>query len=156
MSGRATTTYKTKSWSEYDQALRTRGSLTIWFDPEMCWTPPPSGKRGRQPSYSDAAIQTCLTMKVLFGMALRQATGFVESLLCLMGLDWTVPDYSRVGRTHCKTSPSIWMTVYSSRASVIFCGYSPCHLPLDARQRGPGKAWLGVAIIYRARLSDVR
>jgi hypothetical protein len=24
-------------------------------------------------------IQTCLTMKVLFGMALRQTTGFVES-----------------------------------------------------------------------------
>ena len=98
MSGRATTTYKTKSWSEYDQALRSRGSLAIWFDPEMCWTPPPSGKRGRQPSYSDAAIQTCLTLKVLFGMALRQATGFVESLLCLMGLDWTVPDYSPLCR----------------------------------------------------------
>lgn len=29
-------------------------------------------------------------MKVLFGMALRQATGFVESLLRLIGLDWTV------------------------------------------------------------------
>lgn len=39
-----------------------------------------SGKRGRQPDCSDAAIQTCLTMKVLFGMALRLATGFVESL----------------------------------------------------------------------------
>ena len=30
------------------------------------------------------AIQTCLTMKVLFGMALRQTTGFVESLLRLI------------------------------------------------------------------------
>jgi len=47
----------------------------------------PTGKRGRQPDYSDAAIQTCLTMKVLFGMALRQTTGFVESLLRLIGLD---------------------------------------------------------------------
>ena len=43
-----------------------------------------------QPSYSDAAIQTCVTMKVLFGMALRQTTGFVESLLRLIGQDWAV------------------------------------------------------------------
>jgi hypothetical protein len=34
-------------------------------------------------------------MKVLFGMALRQTTGFVESLLGLIGLDWDVPDFSR-------------------------------------------------------------
>jgi hypothetical protein len=33
-------------------------------------------------------------MKVLFGMALRQTTGFVESLLSLIGLDWDVPDLS--------------------------------------------------------------
>ena len=34
-------------------------------------------------------------MKVLFGMALRQTTGVFESLLRLVGLDWTVPDFSR-------------------------------------------------------------
>lgn len=62
--------YKTKNWPTYDKALKQRGSLTIWFDPDMAWVPPPTGKRGRQPQYSDAAIQTCLTMKVLFGMAL--------------------------------------------------------------------------------------
>ena len=64
----------------------------------MTWEATPTGKRGRQPDYSDAAIQTCLTMKVLFGMALRQATGFVESLLRLIGLDWTVPDFSTLFR----------------------------------------------------------
>ncbi len=79
--------YKTKNWPAYNEALKQRGSLTIWFDPDMAWVPPPTGKRGRQPQYSDAAIQTCLTMKVLFGMALRQTTGFVESLLRLVGLD---------------------------------------------------------------------
>ncbi len=64
----------------YNKALKRRGSLTIWFDPAMTWEAAPTGKRGRQPSYSDAAIQTCLTRKVLFGMAPRQTTGFVESL----------------------------------------------------------------------------
>jgi hypothetical protein len=64
----------------------------------MIWDATPSGKRGRQQSYSDTAIQTCLTMKVLFGMALRQTTGFVESLLHLIGLNWVVPDFSTLSR----------------------------------------------------------
>ena len=64
----------------------------------MAWTAKPTGKRGRQPVYSDAAVQTCLTMKVLFGMALRQTTGFVESLLGLIGLNWDVPDFSTLSR----------------------------------------------------------
>lgn len=37
-------------------------------------------------------------MKVLFGMPLRQTTGFVESLLRLVGLDWRVPDFSTLRR----------------------------------------------------------
>ena len=37
-------------------------------------------------------------MKVLFGMALRQATDFVESLLQLTELDWSVPDFSTLSR----------------------------------------------------------
>ena len=37
-------------------------------------------------------------MKVLFGMALRQTTGFVESLLHLIGLNWVVPDFSTLSR----------------------------------------------------------
>ena len=75
-----------------------RLAVLIWFDPSMTWEAAPTGKRGRQPSYSDAAIQTSLTMKVLFGMALRQTTGFVESLLRLIGLDWAVPDFSTLSR----------------------------------------------------------
>jgi hypothetical protein len=65
----------------------------------MCWDAAPTGKRGRQPTYSDAAVQTCLTMEVLFGTALRQTTGFVDSLLKLVSLDWTVPDFSTLSRT---------------------------------------------------------
>ena len=98
MSSWAPTKYKTTNWSAYNDALKRRGSLMIWFDPEMEWRPPPTGRRGRQPSFSDAAIQTCLTMKVLFGMPLRQTTGFVQSLLQLVGLDWAVPDFSTLCR----------------------------------------------------------
>ena len=93
-----TTTYKTLNWPAYNKALKRRGSLTVWFDPDMTWAAAPTGKRSRQPVYSVAAVQICLTMKGLFGMALRQTTGFVESLLCLIGLDWDVPDFSTLSR----------------------------------------------------------
>jgi hypothetical protein len=59
----------------------------------MVWIPPLSGKRGRQQQFCDAAIQTCLTLKVLFGMPLRQTTGFVQSLLRTVGLGWATPDF---------------------------------------------------------------
>ena len=64
----------------------------------MVWVPPPSGKRGRRQRFSDSAIQACLTLKVLCGLPLRQTTGFVQSLLQLMGLDWAVPDFSTLCR----------------------------------------------------------
>lgn len=78
MSSWTPTAYKTTNWSNYNRSLKQRGSLSIWFDAEMKWNAVPSGKRGRQQAYSDAAIQTCLTLKVLFGLPLRQATGFVK------------------------------------------------------------------------------
>lgn len=98
MSRPTPSTYKTRNWPAYKEALKRRGSLTIWFDPEMSWDGAPTGRRGRQHTYSDAAIQTRLAMKVLFGMTLRQTTGFVEGLLRLVGLDWTVPDFSTLSR----------------------------------------------------------
>ena len=98
MSRPTSPTYKTRNWPAYNEALKRRGSLTIWFDPEMTWDAVPTGKRGRQQTCSDTAIQTCRTIKVLFGMALRQTTGFVESLLRLVGPGWSVPDLSTLSR----------------------------------------------------------
>ncbi len=71
-------TYKTRNWPAYNEALKRRLSLTIWFDAEMIWDAAPTGKRGRQQTDSDTAVQTCLMMKVLFGMALRWEKGQVE------------------------------------------------------------------------------
>lgn len=92
------TTCKTTNWQSYNQALRHRGSLTVWFDASIQWEAIPSGHRGRQQSYSDASIQACLTLKILLGLPLRQTTGFVASLLELSGLDWSVPDFSTLSR----------------------------------------------------------
>jgi hypothetical protein len=90
--------YRTTNWKAYNAALKTRGSLLIWLDPAMHWHGQARGKRGRSPTFSDEAIQFCLSIKCLFSLPLRQAMGMTHSLLQLAGLDWPVPDYSTVSR----------------------------------------------------------
>ena len=90
--------YRTTNWSAYNAALRDRGSLLIWLDKEMAWHAPHEGRPGRLPVFSNAAIQFCLSIKVLFKLPLRQTAGMVASLLRLAGLDWPVPDYSTLCR----------------------------------------------------------
>ena len=57
MSRHTPPTYKTRNWPAYNEALKRGGSLTIWFDPEMTWDAAPTGKCGRQQTYSDAEAQ---------------------------------------------------------------------------------------------------
>jgi len=64
----------------------------------MCWHGSASGKWGRRPKYSEAAIQSCLTNKGLFNLPLRQAIGMAQNLLKLASLDWQVPDFITVRR----------------------------------------------------------
>ena len=92
------TRYKTTNWAAYNAALKVRGALTIWLDKDMQWYAPASGKRGRQQTFTDAAIQFCLSIKCLFGLALRQSLGLIQSLLRLAGLNWRVPDFSTISR----------------------------------------------------------
>ena len=122
MSSWTPTTYKTRNWAEYNLSLKRRGSLLIWFDPEMDWEATSSGRRGRQQTYSAAAIQACLTLKVLFGLPLRQTTGFVESLFKLVGLNWSVPDFS----TLCRRQKTLSVAIpYKGSAG-------PLHLLVDS------------------------
>ena len=89
---------RTTTWRAWNAALKQRGSLLIWFDPEMEWIAAPSGRPGRPATFSEAAIQTCLMLKALFGLPLGQTTGLVASLLNLAKLDWPVPDFSTLRR----------------------------------------------------------
>ncbi len=92
MSKPSSARYRTTNWSSYTASLRKRGSLLIWLDKEMTWLAPHDGKPGRPAVFSDAAIQFCLTIKVLLKLPLRQTTGMVASLLKMADLDWAVPD----------------------------------------------------------------
>ena len=64
-------TYKTKyrvaNWPVYNQALVRRGDVTVWVSSEAiaAWTPGRSGRRGGQRRYSDLAIETALTLRLV-------------------------------------------------------------------------------------------
>ena len=93
--------YRLRNWSEYTQALRQRGSLTLWVEAAALsgWINPTlSGKRGASDFYSEAAILCCLTLKQIFHLPLRQLQGFVESVFALMQVELPVPDYSTLSR----------------------------------------------------------
>ncbi len=87
------------NWPEYERGLKSRGDITVWFsqDAREAWTPPNNGRRGGQPRYSNLAIVTALTLHG-FPPALRQAEGFLDSLLRLMELDLKAPDHTTLSR----------------------------------------------------------
>jgi hypothetical protein len=94
------TKYRVGNWSDYDRALVERGSLTIWLSPDAIarWSAKPSRRRGGQRKYSDLAIETALTLRLLFKLPLRQVEGFLRSLFDLMGLVLDVPDHTTLSR----------------------------------------------------------
>lgn len=100
--------FKVTNWREYETGLRRRGSLTLWMTPEAlsCWRAPKRTTRGGQPRYSDLAIETALTLGLVFGLRLRQTEGFLTSVLKLIGLDLAVPDHTTLSRRASKPRAS--------------------------------------------------
>ena len=153
--------YRTTNWSSYTASLCKRGSLLIWLDKEMTWLAPPGGSRGRPAVFPDAAIQFCLTIKVLFRLPLRQTTGMVASLLKMADLDWAVPDYT----TLCRRQKTLAVQIPYRRAE------GPLNLPVDstgikflgdgewqARQHGVQgrRQWRKVHLAMDTATSDIR
>ena len=54
--------------------------------------------RGGQRRYSDLAIETALTLRLIYHLPLRQAEGFLYSLFAMMELDLPAPDYTTLSR----------------------------------------------------------
>ena len=94
------TKYRVNNWAEYDQALVQRGDITLWIseDAMTSWTPAPTGLRGAQRKFSDRAIETALALRLVFKLPLRQAEGFLRSVLSLMGVDLEAPDHTTLSR----------------------------------------------------------
>ena len=94
------TAYRVKNWPEYDQALRDRGDITLWLSQEAIdtWIAPKTGKRGGQTVYSNIAIETALTLRLIFHLPLRQTEGFLHSVLTLMDVVLPCPDHTTLSR----------------------------------------------------------
>jgi IS5 family transposase len=94
------TQYRVANWPAYNQALVRRGDVTVWLAPEAvaAWTPRRRGTRGGQRRYSDLAIETALTLRLIYHLPLRQAEGFVNSLFAVMDLDLSSPNYTTLSR----------------------------------------------------------
>jgi len=94
------TKYRVANWPEYDRSLIRRGDVTLWLTPAAVasWNARPSGRRGGQPKYSDLAIETTLTLRLVFHLSLRQAEGFLGSVFHLMGIDLETPDHTTLSR----------------------------------------------------------
>ena len=93
--------YRVTNWATYNQALVDRGNLRLWISPDAIanWNAKSQERRrGGQPKYSNLAIETALTLRVIYDLPLRQTEGFATSIFDLMGLHLDVPDHSTLSR----------------------------------------------------------
>lgn len=118
------TKYRVGNWSAYDRSLVARGDITLWITPEalQAWRPARTGMRGAQPKFSDSAIETALTLRLAFHLPLRQAEGFLRSVLRIMSLDLESPDHTTLSRRG--QSLALDLRAFPNR--------SPLHLLIDS------------------------
>jgi IS5 family transposase len=94
-------TYKVKNWKAYNRSLIDRGNLTLWISDDVMagWmNSHKNGRRGRDQTYSDAAIQCALTLRSLLHLTLRQTQGFFEGLISLLKIQLPIPCYTTLSR----------------------------------------------------------
>jgi hypothetical protein len=57
-----------------------------------------TGERGGQPIYSAIAIETALTLRLVFHQPLRQTEGLLRSIAALLDIDIAIPDHTTLSR----------------------------------------------------------
>ena len=117
--------YRVTNWPAYEAGLQRRGDLTFWLDEAALagWHAPRRSTPGRQPVYSDLAIELVLTLRLVFHLALRQAAAFTASVLRLLGVELPVPDHTTLSRRG---------HAFSRRQPRVAAGGGPVHLVLDS------------------------
>jgi hypothetical protein len=112
--------YKVTNWADYNNALRKRGDITIWFSEESItnWRPAKTGGRGRPQEYSEHAIETAMLIRQVFKLALRQTEGFMTSIARVMGAAIAIPDFSCISKRTVEL-PVILLTKAMEPGSVV-------------------------------------
>ena len=72
----------------------------MWLAPEAIttWAAAGVGKRGGPLQDSDLAIDTALTLRLIFHLPLRQTEGFLTSIFWMLDLDLSAPDHTTRSR----------------------------------------------------------
>ena len=109
-----------------EAGLRRHGDLTFWLDEAALagWQAPRRATPGWQPRYSDLAIESALTSRLVFHLALRRAEAFSHSVLRLLRLDLAVPDHTTLSRRG---------RIFTGRGIVLPGTTGPCTLFRTAR-----------------------
>jgi hypothetical protein len=94
--------YKVKNWKAYNRSLVKRGNISIWLEASVLRQWRDISKEQKvvgECRYSESVIQCCLLLGQVYHQPLRQTTGFVDSLLTMLGYrDYAIPDYSTLCR----------------------------------------------------------
>ena len=103
-----------------------RGDVTLWLTPDAIatWAAAGVGRRSGQLQYSDLAIETALTLSLLFHVPLRQTEGVLTSIFGMLGVDLTAPDHTTLSRAltplYVKTLvQAAWTISWRARKSVM-------------------------------------
>ena len=151
--------YRVRNWPEYEAGLRKRGDLTLWFSEAAiaAWRAPTGDKPGGQPVYSDLAIETGLTVRLVYGLALRQTEGFLQSISTLLDLGLRIPDHTTLSRRARDLNVRIPVsahdgplpTMIDSTGLLVHCGNVPRSSPPDRR------AWRKLLLVVDADTGDI-
>ena len=95
-------TYKVTNWTHYNQSLKNRGNLSLYFPygdletqlfNQECYV---KGIAGQQVTYKQAYVELLYTFYRLFGWGMRQITGYFEDLWKTKKLTILVPSFGHL------------------------------------------------------------
>ena len=149
------TQYRVGNWAEYDRALVRRGDVTLWLTPDAIatWAAAGVGRRSGHLQYSDLAIETALTLSLIFHVPLRQTEGVLTSIFGMLGVDRTAPDHTTLSRRgqhlaralrRARPGTSLHLIVDSTGLSIVGAGEWAAATQGGRGRRGWRKLHLGV------------
>lgn len=91
--------YRLTNYSDYNKSLKKRGRIDVWLSDDILdnWQ---NEVRlydgiGSTVKYPDSTIEACHYLRMVFKLPLRQAQGFIENLLEMLGMGHLqCPDYT--------------------------------------------------------------
>ncbi|WP_273992314.1 transposase [Vibrio parahaemolyticus] len=96
-------TYRLTNYSEYNQVLKKWGRIDVWLSGNILdnWQAKERihDGTGSTVKYPDSTIEACHYLRIVFKLPLRQAQGFIENLLEMLGMGHLqCPDYTLLSK----------------------------------------------------------